>query len=166
MILGMTLFTAVHVLLSLIGILSGLVVLYGLCTANPMNAWTLLFLVSTLATSVTGFFFPFHGFTPAIGLGIVSTVILAIAISARYRSHLAGAWRWVFVVSAVVALYLNSFVLVVQAFLKIPALHALAPTGSEPAFKLTQGVALVFYLVTGFLAVKGFRAVSNSRQLS
>jgi hypothetical protein len=96
----------------------------------------------------------------------VSTVILAIAISARYRSHIAGAWRWVFVVSAVVALYLNSFVLVVQAFLKISALHALAPTGSEPAFKLTQGVALVFYLVTGFLAVKGFRAVSNSRQLS
>ena len=104
MILGMTFFTAVHVLLSLIGILSGLVVLVGLCTANPMNAWTLLFLISTLATSVTGFFFPFHGFTPALGLGIVSTVILATAISARYRFHLAGAWRWVFVVGAVAAL--------------------------------------------------------------
>ena len=166
MILGMTLFTAVHVLLSLIGILTGLVVLYGLCTANPMNAWTLLFLVSTLATSVTGFFFPFHGFTPAIGVGIVSTVILVVAISARYRFHLAGAWRWIFVVGAVTALYLNSFVLVVQAFLKIPVLHALAPTGSEPAFKLTQGVALLFYLVTGFLAVKGFRSPANLRQLS
>jgi hypothetical protein len=157
MILGMTFFTAVHVLLSLIGILSGLVVLVGLCTANPMNAWTLLFLISTLATSVTGFFFPFHGFTPALGLGIVSIVILAAAISARYRFHLAGAWRWVFVVGAVAALYLNSFVLVVQAFLKIPVLHALAPTGSEPAFALTQGAVLIFYLVTGFLAVKGFR---------
>jgi hypothetical protein len=157
MILGMTFFTAVHVLLSLIGILSGLVVLVGLCTANPMNAWTLLFLISTLATSVTGFFFPFHGFTPALGLGIVSTVILATAISARYRFHLAGAWRWVFVVGAVAALYLNSFVLVVQAFLKIPVLHTLAPTGSEPVFAFTQGAVLIFYLVTGFLAVKGFR---------
>ena len=156
MILGMTLFTAVHVLLSLIGILSGLIVLYGLCTANPMNAWTLLFLISTLATSVTGFFFPFHGFTPALGFGIVSIVILAVAIGARYRFHLAGAWRWVFVVGAVAAFYLNSFVLVVQAFLKIPALHTLALTGSEPAFALAQGVVLMFYLVTGFLAVKGF----------
>jgi uncharacterized protein YggT (Ycf19 family) len=157
MILGMTLFTAVHVLLSLIGILSGLVVLYGLCTANPMNAWTLLFLTSTLATSVTGFFFPFHGFTPALGLGVVSTFILAVAIGARYGFHLAGAWRRVYVIGAAAALYLNSFVLVVQAFLKVPVLHALAPTGSGPVFALAQGVVLVFYLVTGFLAVKGFR---------
>jgi hypothetical protein len=157
MILGMTLFTAVHVLLSLIGILSGLVVLYGLCAANPMNGWTLLFLTSTLATSVTGFFFPFHGFTPAIGVGILSTLILATAISARYGFHLAGAWRWVYVVAAVAAQYFNSFVLVVQAFLKVPVLHALAPTGSEPAFAFTQGIVLIFYLVMGFLAVKKFR---------
>jgi hypothetical protein len=156
-ILGMTLFTAVHVLLSLIGILSGLVVLYGLYTADPMNAWTLLYLTSTLATSVTGFFFPFHGFTPALGVGIVSTFILAAVIGARYGFHLAGAWRWVYLVGAVAALYFNSFVLVVQAFLKVPVLHTLAPTGSGPAFALTQGVVLMFYLVTGFLAVKGFR---------
>jgi hypothetical protein len=160
MILGMTLFTAVHVLLSLIGILSGLVVLYGLCTANPMNAWTLLFLTSTLATSVTGFFFSFHGFTPALSLGVVSTFILAAAIGARYGVHLAGAWRWIYVVGAVAALYLNSFVLVVQSFLKVPVLHTLAPMGSGPVFALTQGAVLIFYLVMGFLAIKGFRSTA------
>ena len=157
MILGMTLFTAVHVLLSLIGILSGLIVLYGLSKANPLNAWTVLFLASTLATSVTGFFFPFHGFTPALGLGVLSTFILIVAISARYGFHFAGAWRWVYVVAAVAALYMNSFVLVVQAFLKVPVLHALAPTGSGPTFALAQGFVLIFYLITGFLGVKGFR---------
>ncbi len=156
MILGMTTFTAIHVLLSLAGILSGLVVLVGLRAANPMNGWTLLFLATTLATSITGFFFPFHGFTPAIGVGIVSVVILAAAITARYGFHLAGAWRWIYVVGAVAALYFNSFVLVAQSFLKIPVLHSLAPTGSEPPFALAQGVVLVFYLVAGFLAVKGF----------
>lgn len=96
MILGMTTFTAVHVLLSLIGILSELVVLFGLLTANPMNGWTLLFLATTLATSVTGFFFSFHGFTPALGVGILSMFILAATIAARYGFHLAGAWRWVY----------------------------------------------------------------------
>jgi hypothetical protein len=156
MILGMTPFTAIHVLLSLVGIVSGLVVLAGLRTANPMNGWTLLFLATTLATSLTGFFFPFHGFTPAIGVGIISVIILTAAIIARYGFHLAGAWRWIYVVGAVAALYLNSFVLVAQSFLKIPALHTLAPTGSEPPFALAQGVVLVFYLVAGFLAFKGF----------
>jgi len=158
MILGMTTFTAVHVLLSLIGILSGLVILFGLLTANPMNGWTLLFLATTLATSVTGFFFPFHGFTPALGVGILSMFILAATIASRYTFHLEGVWRGVYVVGAVAALYFNSFVLVVQSFLKIPVLHALAPTGSEPAFVLAQGIVLVFYAVTGFLAVKRFHA--------
>ena len=157
MILGMEPFTAVHVLLSLIGIFSGLVVLFGLCTANPMNGWTLLFLATTLATSVTGFFFPIHGFTPGLGVGTLSIFILAVTIVARYGFHLAGAWRWLYVVGAVAALYFNSFVLVVQAFLKIPLLHALAPTGSGPIFALAQGVALAFYLVTGYVAVKRFR---------
>jgi hypothetical protein len=160
MTLGLTVFTAIHVLLSLVGISSGLVVLVGLRSANPMNGWTLLFLASTLATSITGFFFPFHGFTPAIGVGIISVAILAAAITARYRFHLTGAWRWIYVVGAVAALYFNSFVLVAQAFLKIPALHALAPTGSEPPFALAQGILLVFYLVAGFLAVKGFRSAA------
>jgi hypothetical protein len=161
MVLGMTPFTAIHVLLSLIGIVSGLVVLFGLITANPMKGWTLLFLVTTLATSVTGFFFPFHGFTPALGVGILSVFILIAAIAARYRFHLTDAWRWVYVVGTVIALYFNSFVLVVQAFLKIPGLHVLAPTGSEPAFALTQGIVLVFYLVTGFLAVKRFHPAAH-----
>jgi len=157
MVLGMTTFTAIHVLLSLIGIGSGLVVLFGLITANAMSGWTLLFLVTTLATSVTGFFFPFHGFTPALAVGILSTFILVVVIAARYRFHLTEAWRWVYVVGAVTALYFNSFVLVVQAFLKIPGLHVLAPTGSERPFALMQALVLVFYLVTGTLAIKGFR---------
>ncbi|HLN48835.1 MAG: hypothetical protein ACLQFT_07805 [Steroidobacteraceae bacterium] len=161
MILGMTTFTAVHVLLSLIGILSELVVLFGLLTANPMNGWTLLFLATTLATSVTGFFFSFHGFTPALGVGILSMFILAATIVARYGFHLAGAWRWVYIVGAVAALYFNSFVLVVQSFLKIPVQRTLAPTGSEPAFAVAQGIVLMFHHVTGFLAVKGFRPAAH-----
>ena len=161
MILGLTTFTAVHVLLSLIGILSGLVVLFGLLTANPMNGWTLLFLATTLATSVTGFFFPIHGFTPALGVGILSVFILAVTIAARYGFDLAGAWRWIYVVGAVAALYFNSFVLVVQSFLKIPVLHTLASNGSEPAFTLMQGIVLVFYLVTGSLAVKRFHPAAH-----
>jgi hypothetical protein len=160
MVLGMTTFTAIHVLLSLIGIVSGLVALFGLITANAMSSWTVLFLVTTLATSVTGFFFPFHGFTPALGVGILSVVILIAAIAARYRFHLRGAWRRVYVVGAVTALYFNSFVLVVQGFLKIPGLHVLAPTGSEPPFAFAQAFVLLFYLVTGALAIRGFRAAS------
>lgn len=155
--LGMSTFTAIHVLLSLIGIVSGLVVLFGLITANGMSGWTLLFLVTTVATSATGFFFPFHGFTPALGVGILSMFILIAAIAARYRFHLSGPWRWVYVVCVVIALYFNSFVLVVQAFLKIPGLHVLAPTGSERPFALAQGLVLAFYLLTGALAIKGFR---------
>jgi hypothetical protein len=157
MLLGMTTFTAIHVLLSLIGVASGLVALFGLITANSMSSSTLLFLLTTLATSVTGFFFPFHGFTPALGVGILSVFILIAAIAARYRFRLTGAWRWVYVVGAVTALYFNSFVLVVQAFLKIPGLHVLAPTGSERQFVLAQVLVLAFYLVTGALAIKGFR---------
>jgi hypothetical protein len=160
MIFGMTTFTAFHVLLSLVGILSGLVVVVGLLSANSMSGWTLLFLGTTLATSVTGFFFPIHGLTPALGVGILSILILVPTIAARYSFHLVGAWRWGYVVGAVTALYFNSFVLVVQSFLKIPALHALAPAGSEPPFVLTQGIVLAFYLVIGFLAVRKFHPVS------
>ena len=157
MILGLNTFTAIHVLLSLIGIVSGLIILFGLITANAMPNWTLIFLVTTLATSVTGFFFPLRGFTPALGVGVLSVFILIAAIAARYRFQLRGAWRWVYVVGVVTALYFNSFVLVVQAFLKIPGLHVLAPTGSERPFALAQAIVLAFYLVTGALAIKGFR---------
>ena len=152
--------TLVHVVLSLIGIVSGLVVLYGLLTANRMDGWTLVFLVTTVATSVTGFFFPFKGVTPAIILGLLSLVVLAAAIAARYACHLAGSWRWIYVVGSVVALYFNVFVFVVQAFLKIPALHALAPKGSEPPFAIAQGIVLLFFILAGILSVKRFYPVA------
>ena len=149
-------FTLVHVALSLIGILSGLIVLCGLFTSNRMNGWTLLFLVATVATSATGFGFPFHGFTPAIGVGILSLIVLTLAIAARYAFHLAGAWRGIYVLGSVVALYFNVFVLVAQAFLKVPALHALAPKGSEPPFAIAQGIVLVLFILAGILSVKRF----------
>jgi hypothetical protein len=152
--------TLVHVVLSLIGIVTGLVVLYGLLTANRMDGWTLVFLFTTVATSVTGFFFPFKGVTPAIILGVLSLVVLAAAIAARYAFHLAGSSRWIYVVGSVVALYFNVFVLVVQAFLKIPALHTLAPKGSEPPFAIAQGIVLVFFILMGILSVKRFYPVA------
>ena len=157
MVFGMSPFTFVHVLLSLAGILSGLVVLHGLLTAARMPGWTAVFLATTAATSVTGFFFPFHGVTPAIVLGVLSLVVLAAASVARYGFHLSGMWRRVYAAGAVVALYFNVFVLVVQAFAKIPALHALAPTGSEPAFAVAQAIALAAFAVAGFLSVRRFR---------
>jgi hypothetical protein len=153
--------TLVHVVLSLFGILSGLVVLYGLLTANRMNGWTMIFLVTTVATSVTGFGFPFHGVTPAIIVGIFSLIVLLAAIVARYAFHLAGSWRWIYVIGSIVALYFNVFVLVAQSFLKIPALHALAPKGSEPPFAIAQGIVLLLFVVAGTLAVKRFHPFTN-----
>ena len=157
MIFGMTTFTQVHVVLSLIGIFTGLVVAFGLLLAKRLNGWTACFLVTTVATSVTGFLFPFHGFTPAIGVGIVSLVVLAIAIFARYGRKLTGAWRWVYVVTAILALYLNVFVLIVQSFQKVQALKALAPTQSEPPFLVAQLGALVLFIVLTVFAVIRFR---------
>src|SRR6266550_3972591 len=123
-------FTELHVVISLNGIVSGLVVMFGLLVGQKLNRWTAVFLISTVATSVTGFFFPFHGVTPAIVVGIISLVLLAVAIVARYARHLAGAWRWIYVVTAMISLYLNVFVLIVQLFQKVPALKAMAPTQS------------------------------------
>jgi len=125
-------FTAIHVAISLIAIFSGFVVLFGMLTRRRFDGWTALFLSSTAATSVTGFLFPFHGFTPAIGIGIISLVVLGVAILARYVGRLAGNWRWIYVVSAAISLYFNVFVLVVQLFQKTPALKALPPTQSDP----------------------------------
>jgi hypothetical protein len=150
-------FTKLHVVISLIGILSGLVVMFGLLVRQKLNRWTALFLISTLATSATGFFFPFHGVTPAIIVGIVSLVLLAVAILARYARHLAGHWRLIYVVSAMIALYLNVFVLVVQLFQKVPALKALAPTQSEPPFAVTQLVVLALFVLLTIFAVIRFR---------
>jgi hypothetical protein len=125
-------FTLVHVLLSLVGIVSGFVVVFGLLTARRLDGWTALFLASTVATSLTGFGLPFHRLMPSHIIGIISLVVLGVAIIARYARHLAGAWRWIYVVCAVIALYLNFFILIVQAFMKVPALKAMAPTQSEP----------------------------------
>jgi hypothetical protein len=149
--------TVIHVAISLIGIVTGLVVMFGLITSERMDGWTLVFLVTTVATSVTGFFFPFHGFTPAIGVGIISLVVLAVAIFARYVRHLRGAWRWLYVIGSVVALYFNVFVLIVQAYQKVPALKALAPTQSEPPFVVTQLVVLALFVVPGIVATIRFR---------
>ncbi len=157
MILGMTTFTFVHVLLSLIGIFSGFAVVFGLLRANRLDGWTALFLASTVLTSVTGFLFPFHKFLPSHGVGIVSLIVLAIAIFARYGRHFAGAWRRTYVISAVTALYLNVFVLVAQLFMKVAALKELAPTQSEPPFKVTQLVVLTIFIVLGTFAAIRFR---------
>lgn len=157
MILGMTTFTFVHVVISLVGIFSGLIVVFGLIAGRGLDRMTGLFLVTTIATSVTGFMFPYHGFTPGIGVGIVSLVVLAIAVFARYRRQLVDAWRRTYVISATIALYLNVFVLVAQLFEKVPSLHALAPKGSEPPFAITQVIVMAVFVVLGIFAVKGFR---------
>src|SRR6266550_3854360 len=130
MVFGMSLgtYTLVHVVISLVGIGSGFVVLYGLLTGKRLDRWTAVFLATTVATSVTGFGFPVHKLLPSHVVGTISLVVLAIAIPARYSFHLAGPWRRVYVIGAVTALYLNVFVLIVQSFLKVPALKALAPT--------------------------------------
>jgi len=150
-------YTIIHTLISLVGIFTGLVVLFGMLAGKRLDGWTKWFLITTVLTSVTGFFFPFHGFTPAIGLGIISLLVLAVATYARYPRRLAGHWRWIYVVTAVVALYFNVFVGVVQSFEKIPALHALAPTQTEPPFKLTQLVVLALFAVLTIIAAIWFR---------
>lgn len=151
-------FTIFHVVLSLVGIGAGFVVLYGLLKARPLSGWTKIFLTATAATSVTGFFFPFHGFTPAIGVGIVSLMVLSVAILALYRFDLAGGWRKAYVITSVIALYLNFFVLIVQLFQKVPALNALAPTQSEPPFQIAQLAALILFVAVGIRAVRKFQA--------
>ena len=158
MILGMSTdtFTLLHVVISLIGIASGIIVLFGMFASNRMSGWTALFLLTTVLTSVTGFLFSSAGFTPAQEVGIVSLVLLAAALLARYVFRLAGAWRWIYVVGAVIALYLNCFVAVVQAFQKLPFLQPLAPTQSEPPFQIAQGIVLVLFLVAGIVALRRF----------
>ena len=158
-ILGMTLstFTFVHVLLSLAGIGSGFIVVYGLLTGKRLDSLTGIFLVTTVLTSATGYLFPVEHILPSHIVGAISLAVLAIAILARYALHLAGAWRSIYVIAAVLALYLNSFVAVVQSFLKVPALQALAPTHKEPPFLVAQLAVLTIFVVVGIFAVKKFR---------
>ncbi len=156
MISGMSTLTFVHVLLSLIGILSGIIVLFGMLAAQRMNGLTSLFIVTTVLTSVTGFLFPITKVTPGIILGVLSLIALAIAIYARYSAKMAGGSRSTYIITATIALYFNVFVLIAQAFMKVPALHAMAPTGSEPPFLIAQVICLVIFIVLGVLAVKKF----------
>ena len=162
MVLGMSLqtFTFVHVLLSLMGIGSGFIVVFGLLSSKRLNGWTLLFLVTTVLTSATGFLFPVERLLPSHIVAILSLVALTIAILARYRFHMAGAWRTTYVVGAVIALYFNCFVGVVQAFEKVPTLKALAPTQKEPPFLVAQLVVLAIFVALGIIAARRFRSVS------
>jgi hypothetical protein len=150
-------YTFIHTLISLVTIFTGLVVVFGMLAGNRLDGLTKWFLITAVATTVTGFFFPFHGFTPAIGLGIISLPFLALTIFARYPKRLAGVWRWIYVIGAVICLYFNLFVLVVQSFEKIPALHVLAPTQTESPFKLAQLVTLSVSVLLCIAALIRFR---------
>ena len=158
MVLGMSIetFTQLHVVISLIGIVTGVIALAGMLRSSRPGWVTHVFLITTALTTITGFLFPITAFTPALGTGIVSTLFLIPAFAALYAFRLAGAWRWIYAVTAIVALYLNCFVLVVQSFQKLPALAALAPTQSEPPFLIAQGVLLLAFLWLGYRAVKQF----------
>jgi hypothetical protein len=158
MILGMSVaaFTTLHTALSLVGIAAGLIVLFGMFGSNRLPGLTALFLSTTVLTSATGYFFPRDHILPSHIVGGISLIVLAIAIFALYSRRLAGAWRWIYVVTAVIALYLNSFVGVVQSFLKIPAVNALAPTQSEPPFLIAQAVLLLLFIVLCIVAIRSF----------
>jgi hypothetical protein len=160
MILGITTFTLIHTVLSLIGIVSGLVVAGGLASGRLLDRWALVFLVTTALTSVTGFGFPFVTLLPSHIVGIVSLVVLAAVIVAQYVKHFAGAWRRLYSAGVVLATYLNTFVLVTQLFRRLPALIAAAPTQSEPPFAITQILVLGLFIWLGVAADKAFRAAT------
>jgi hypothetical protein len=161
MILGMSTsaFTQFHVIISLVGIFTGVVALFGMLSASRLPTWTALFLLTTIATSVTGFMFPSTGFDAPHVVGVISLVVLAIVLLALYSYHLVGAWRAVFVVSSTIAVYLNVFVGVVQSFQKVPLLHLLAPNGSEPPFIIAQVLVMAIFIALGIFAVKKFHPV-------
>lgn len=166
MVFGMSLatFTLVHVVISLVGVVAGLIAMAGLLRSNPLRGWTALFLLTTILTSVTGFFFPVDKLLPSHVIGLLSLALLAVACFALYGQKLVGPWRWVYILTAIISLYLNVFVLVIQSFLKIAPLHALAPSvpPSEPPFAIVQGIVLVFFIVVTVAAVKKFRPAPDS----
>ena len=161
MILGMSLstFSSVHVIISLIGIVSGIVVMFGLLGSSRKTGWTALFLLTTVLTSATGFLFPFTTLLPSHMVGILSLGLLVIACIALYGMKLSGAWRWIYVVTALVSFYLNVFVLIIQGFLKVDALKALAPTQTEPPFVVIQGIVIGFFVLVIIGASRRFRPV-------
>jgi hypothetical protein len=159
MILGLSLslFTKIHVFISIVAIGAGLVVAWGMIAGKLMPAIASLFLITTVLTSVTGFMFPFHGVTPGIIVGTISLVLLLIAMVAFYGKHAVGAWRRPFVITAMIALFFNCLVLIIQSFMKIAPLHALAPTGNEMPVKLSQVVLLILFVVLTYVADKKYR---------
>ena len=159
MILGLTTatFTIVHVIISLVGIIAGFVAIYGFLKNERLDGWNALFLATTVLTSASGFLFPRTAVTPAQIVGVMSLVLLVIAIVARYPLHLSGAWGWIYVVTALLAQYFNFAVLIIQSFQKIGPLNALAPTQSEPPFLIAQGATLIAFLVVGLVAVRNVR---------
>ena len=159
MILGLfslSAYTVMHVVISLVGIATGFVVMAGMLKGQRLDTWTFWFLLFTLLTSITGYGFPFDHVLPSHIVGAISLVVLVIAIVARYAFNHAGAWRWIYVVTALLAQWLNVFVLVAQGFLKVPALKALAPTQSEPPFLIAQTVVMVLFIITGIAALRKF----------
>ena len=157
MIFDLPMFTLIHVVISVLGIITGLVVVGGLMAGARMGGWTAFFLATTILTSVTGFGFPFTKVSPPHVVGAISLVVLAVCLAARYGKQLEGGWRTTYVVTAVAALYLNVFVLVVQLFAKTPALAQLAPTQQEAPFAVTQALVLALFVWIGWAAVRGFR---------
>jgi hypothetical protein len=159
---GLLVLTVVHTAISLLAIGSGFVVLVGMLAGERLDRWTAFFLTTTIFTSATGFLFPVQKLLPSHVVGILSLLLLALALIARYGKHLAGLWRKVYVVTAVVSLYLNVFVLVAQAFQKIPPLRALAPTQDAAPFKITQLVVLLLFVYFTIRALRGFRQPAAS----
>jgi len=150
-------YTIIHTLISLAAIFTGMIVLCGMIDGKRLDSWTRWFLITAVLTTVTGFFFPFHGVTPAIILGIITVPVLAITIYARFSKRLVGPWRWIYVIGATMTLYFNLFVLVVQLFQKVPVLHASAPTETESPFKLTQLAVLIVSVLLAIFAMIRFR---------
>ncbi len=158
-ILGMSVagFTVLHVVISMVAIFAGFIVVGGMFANAGLAGWTLFFLLMTILTNVTGFLFPIAGFTPALAVGTLSTLLLLVALYALYKERLHGGWRIAYVVTALIGLYLNVFVLIAQSFQKVSFLRPLAPNGNEPPFAIAQGVALVSFVLLGFLALRKFQ---------
>jgi hypothetical protein len=164
MILGMSTatFTLLHVLISMVGIGSGFIVIAGLLARKRLEAWTKLFLATTVLTTLTGFLFPIKGVTPGIVIGVLSLLMLALAIVARYSHYMSGAWRWIYIVTTAIALYFNTFVMVVQSFEKVAALKALAPTQKEPPFLIAQFALLILFIVLTTMSVRRFHGEATT----
>lgn len=163
MLFSLPMFTLIHVVLSVLGIIAGLVVVGGLLAGTRLDGWTAFFLGTTIVTSVTGFGFPTQQVTPPQIVGVISLLVLAVCLAARYWKRLQGGWRSTYVITAVLALYLNVFVLVAQLFAKPPALARLAPTQMEPPFAVTQGLVLLLFAWIGRTSLRAFRRTDGAR---